>query len=82
MFGGIVFGDPPTNQTSGPQQKVEERTVFITGSLIPHRIKVRRIGTNTVSPVRIIDRTEIDQTGRQTTSGAFVNEPSVRIIGH
>jgi hypothetical protein len=82
MFGGIVFGQPLANQTSERHQKVEERTVFITGSLIPQRIKVRRIGTNTVSPVRIIDRTEIDQTGRQTTPGAFVNEPSVRIIGH
>jgi hypothetical protein len=32
--------------------------------------------------VRIIDRREIDQTGRLTTLGAFVNEPAMRIIGH
>lgn len=57
-------------------------TVFVTGSLIPQRIKLRPIGTTTVSPLRIIDRHEIDWTGRQTTAGAFVVDPSVRIIGH
>ena len=62
--------------------EVVEKTVFITGSLIPQRIKVRRVGTTTVSPVRVIDRQEIDQTGRLTTPGAFVNDPSVRVIGH
>lgn len=79
---GTVLADPPTNQTSERKQKVEERTIFITGSLIPQRIKLRPIGTKTVSPVRIIDRHEIDRTGRHTTPGAFVVDPSVRIIGH
>jgi hypothetical protein len=76
-----MLGDPLANQTSERNQKVEERVVFVTGSLIPKRIKVRRIGTTTVSPVRIIDRSEIDQNGRPTTPGAFINEPSARIIG-
>jgi hypothetical protein len=79
---GTVLADPGVKQTSKHYQKVEERTVFVTGSLIPQRIQLRPIGTTTVSPVRIIDRHEIDATGRQTTPGAFVNEPSVRIIGH
>jgi hypothetical protein len=69
-------------KTSKRREPVVEKTVFITGSLIPQRIKVRPTGTATVSPVRIIDRVEIDQTGRFTTPGAFVNDPSVRIIGH
>jgi hypothetical protein len=82
ILAGRALAEPATNQTSERKQKVEERAIFITGSLIPQRIKLLPIGTTTVSPVRIIDRHEIDSTGRQTTPGAFVNEPSVRIIGH
>jgi hypothetical protein len=82
MLAGAVLADPPSNQASKRKQKIEERTVFVTGSLIPQRVKLRPIGTTTVSPIRIIDRREIDGTGRFTTPGAFVNEPSVRVIGH
>ena len=57
------------------------QAVFVTGSLIPKRIKLKPIGTTTVSPVRIIDRREIDHTGRQTTPGIFVADPSVRVTG-
>ncbi len=62
-------------------QKVQERTIFVTGSLIPQRVQLRPIGTATASPVRIIDRREIDGTGRFTTPGAFVDEPSLRVSG-
>jgi hypothetical protein len=62
-------------------QQTDERAVFVTGSLIPQRIKLKRIGTTTTSPLRIIDRQEIDATGRQTTKGVLVADPSVRIIG-
>jgi hypothetical protein len=82
MFAGTVLAEPSGNQASKREQKVEERTVFVTGSLIPQRVKLQPIGTKTVSPIRIIDRHDIDRTGRQTTPGAFVNDPSVRIIGH
>ena len=82
LFAGTALADPNVKQAPKRKQKVEERTVFVTGSLIPQRIKLQPIGTTTVSPLRIIDRHEIDWTGRQTTPGAFVNEPSVRIIGH
>ena len=82
MFGATVLADPTPNQAPKRKQKVEERTVFVTGSLIPQRVKLEPIGTKTVSPVRIIDRHEIDGTGRQTTPGAFINEPSLRVIGH
>jgi len=64
--------DPPAN----------ERSVFVTGSLIPQRIKLKPIGTTTVSPVRIIDRREIDANGRRTTRGALTSDPSVRVVGH
>jgi hypothetical protein len=82
MFGGTILANPTGNQASKREQKVEERTVFVTGSLIPQRVKLQPIGTKTVSPIRIIDRHEIDWTGRQTTTGALINDPSVRIIGH
>jgi hypothetical protein len=82
MFAGTVLADPTPNQAPKRKQEVQERTVFVTGSLIPQRIKLQPIGTSTVSPLRIIDRHEINWTGRQTTAGAFVVDPSVRIIGH
>lgn len=82
ILAGTALADTTTNQTSERKQKVEERAIFVTGSLIPQRVKLLPIGTTTVSPIRIIDRHEIDWTGRQTTPGAFANDPSVRIIGH
>ena len=82
FFAGTVLADPKVKQTSKHNQKVEERTVFVTGSLIPQRVEVRPIGTLTISPVRVIDRHQIDWIGRPTTPGAFINEPSVRVIGH
>ena len=68
----------------GPRKASQEKevAVFVTGSLIPQRVKVRPIGTKTTSPVRVISRKEIDQNGRPTTPAAFTNDPSVRIIGH
>jgi hypothetical protein len=82
MLTGTALADPPIKHVTEPKQNVEERLVFVTGSLIPQRVRVRPIGTTTSSPVRIIDRGEIDGTGRQTTPGIFVNEPSLRVIGH
>jgi len=79
---GASLADTLVKVSPERKQKVVEQTVFVTGSLIPQRIKVRRVGTTTVSPIRVIDRREIDSTGRQTTAGAFVNDPSVRILGH
>lgn len=61
-----AFGGKPTDR------RLNERTVFVTGSLIPQRIKLKPVGTTTVSPIRVIDRREIDGTGRQTTRGALV----------
>jgi hypothetical protein len=82
LVAGTVLADPLVNQTPQRKQKVEEQTIFVTGSLIPQRVQLRPIGTTTVSPIRIIDRHEIDQTGRRTTAGVLINEPSLRVIGH
>jgi hypothetical protein len=65
-----------------PIEQGNEKAVFVTGSLIPQRIKLKRVGTTTVSPVRIIDRREIDATGRRTTRGVLVADPSVRTVGY
>jgi hypothetical protein len=82
LLAETVLADRTVSEGSKRNQKVEEQAVFITGSLIPQRVKVRPIGTLTVSPVRVIDRHQIDWSGRFTTPGAFINEPSVRVIGH
>ena len=63
------------------EQQSNERAVFVTGSLIPQRIRLKAVGTNTVSPIRIIDRREIEATGRQTTRGVLVADPSIRVTG-
>jgi len=76
------LADTPVKGSPERKEKVTEQMVLVTGSLIPQRIKVQRVGTKTVSPIRMIDRWEIDATGRGTTAGAFVNDPSVHIIGH
>jgi hypothetical protein len=82
LLAGIAFADNPGNQTTRRKKQDSGEAVFVTGSLIPQRIKLKRIGTTTVSPVRIIDRREIDQTGRQTTGGVLIVDPSVRVISH
>ena len=79
---GAALAGKPVEQASEQNKEVNERTVFVTGSLIPQRIKRKPIGTTTVSPVRVIDRREIDATGRRTTRGALIADPSVRVIGH
>jgi hypothetical protein len=82
LFAGAAFAGKPVDQASEHKKEVNERTVFVTGSLIPQRIKLKPIGTTTVSPVRIIDRREIDATGRRATRGVLIADPSVRVIGH
>lgn len=79
VFGQIGLADPPAKKKPVRDEDSKEVLVFVTGSLIPKRVKVKPVGTNTLSPVRVIDRNEIDQTGRQTTSGVLINEPSVRV---
>ncbi len=86
FFASSIFAGKPADERSShkPAQgtRATERLVFVTGSLIPQRVQLRRVGTTTVSAVRIIGREEIDNGGRFTTPGAFVNEPAVRVIGH
>jgi hypothetical protein len=61
--------------------KNKKKPVFVTGSLIPQRVDVKAIGTDTVSPVRVYKRAEIDRSGRFTTGNFLALDPSVRVIG-
>ncbi|MEY2496132.1 MAG: hypothetical protein QOJ45_2624 [Verrucomicrobiota bacterium] len=82
LLAGAALADKPVNQAPEHKKNGNEKTVFVTGSLIPQRVKLKRIGTSTVSPVRIIDRREIDGTGRRTTREALIADPSVRAVGN
>lgn len=82
LLPGSALADQPVDQASEHKKDRNEQAVFVTGSLIPQRVKLKRIGTATVSPIRIIDRREIDGTGRRTTRGVLLADPSVRGAGH
>src|SRR5689334_7702659 len=79
---GIATADPSAKAVDGKKKgKVQEQLVFVTGSRIPQRVKIQAIGTNTISPVRVYDRGELDKIGAFTTAQALSYDPSVRIIG-
>ena len=81
LLASAAFAGKPAEQIPEQKKQAGEETVFVTGSLIPQRIKLKPVGTTTVSPVRIIDRREIDSTGRRTTRGVLIADPSVRAVG-
>jgi outer membrane cobalamin receptor len=63
-----------------PNKQVGDKYVFVTGSRIPQKVKVKSIGTATVSPLSVIKRREIDRSGRFTTEGVVALDPSVRVV--
>jgi len=72
-----ALADDPPNKQFG------NKYVFVTGSLIPQKVKIKSIGTATFSPVRIYNRREIDQTGRFTTEGVLAQDPDLQVrMGH
>ena len=73
-----AFANPQGNQTG-------DRYVYVlvTGSRIPQKVKVKPIGTATVSALSVWTRREINRTGRTTTEGVLAQDPSVRVFsGH
>lgn len=52
----------------------EEKLVYITGSRIPQRIKVKHIGTDTPWNVRVIGQHEIDISGRRSVADVLRSE--------
>ena len=75
----LVTADPLAPAVLGTKNG-GEKLVFVTGSRIPQRVQVKAIGTNTVSPMRVYTREEIDRTGRFTTQGILAQDPSVNVI--
>src|SRR2546423_8260659 len=67
LFTGNAIGKP----VKADKDQANERTVFVTGSLIRLRIKLKRIGTTTISPIRIIGRRESATNGRNRRRGAL-----------
>lgn len=72
--GAVAVGQPPQNSHDD-----QYAYVFVTGSNIPQRVKIKSIGTLTNSPIRIYNRDEIYKTGRFTTEGVLAQDPSVSI---
>ena len=54
--------------------------VWVTGSRIPQKLRISPIGTPTFNALSVWDRRQINQTGRGTTEGVLVQDPSVRVI--
>jgi hypothetical protein len=79
LFSTVAFADSKYGPPSKKQQG-EVKYVFVTGSNIPKKIKVKAIGTTTVSQIRVYNRDEIDRTGRYTTEEVLRLDPSLRVI--
>ncbi|SRR6266487_5533768 len=78
----LVFSVIAGEAVASPNDQPGDRYayVFVTGSRIPQKVKIKTIGTKTVSPVNVYRRREINQTGRFTTEGALeALDPSVQV---
>ena len=62
-------------------QDEQERYVYVTGSHIRQRVKLKSIGTTTPYNVRIYTKAELDSTGRFTPAGALALDPAITITG-
>ena len=69
--------------TATTEDQYVEKYVYVTGSNIPRKVKVRRWATDTTSPVAIYNQHDIRSTGRATTEGALSTlDPSVSVTRH
>jgi hypothetical protein len=73
VVASAAFGSPNDRQDG------QCADVKVTGSHIPQKVKIHRIGTLTASPLRVYNRHEIDQTGRVTTAGVLAQDPSLTV---
>jgi hypothetical protein len=63
-----------------PKEQFGTKYVFVTASRIPDKVKVKSVGTATISPMDVIKYGEIQQSGRLTTERVLALDPSVRIF--
>lgn len=73
-----ALGSP--NDRNAAQSDEGYAYVFVTGSRIPQKVKIKSVGTTTVSALRVYKRREIDQTGRFTTAGVLATDPSLQVV--
>ena len=86
-FGGLVSpsvnADPKNRHRNQKilEQSEEERTVYLTGSHIPQKVKVKSIGTDSGHNIRIYTQAELQSTGRSTVAEALALDPSIQQSG-
>lgn len=68
------FAGSRAEQIYVKQQPSEEKLVYITGSQIPQRIKVKYIGTDVPWNVKVIGQHEIDISGRRSVEDVLRSE--------
>jgi hypothetical protein len=76
VAGGTVSAQPPREKSSD-----NYAYVFVTGSNIPQKVKIKRIGSLTTSPITAYDRDDIHKTGRFTTEEVLRQDPSLKVHG-
>jgi len=82
LTAGLAYADDvkscPTTSKSGDKKDGKEAKVMVTGSNIPKN--ANRMGTipTTASPVVVIDRNEIERSGRVTAAGVLCRQPAFR----
>ena len=71
-----------TGAFASPNDQSNERYayVWVTGSRIPQKVKIKPVGTDIASAMSVWTRREIDQTGRQTTEGVLALDPDLNVI--
>jgi hypothetical protein len=71
-----------TGAFASPTEVSNDRSayVWVTGSRIPQKVKIKPVGTTTADILSVWTRREIDQTGRATTEGVLAQDPSLRVI--
>ena len=63
-----------------PKGQFGTKYVCVTGSRIPQKVKVKSVGTATISPLDVIKYGEIQQSGRSTLEGVLALNPSAHIF--
>jgi hypothetical protein len=78
----LILAVVATGTFASPNEQSNNRYayVWVTGSWIPQKVKIKPIGTNTASAMSVWTRREIDQTGRQTTEGVLAQDPDLHVI--
>src|ERR1043166_9341490 len=81
LFVAVVAVTQVSAQPAEGSDENQYAYVMVTGSNLPQKVKIKRIGTTTVSPLRYYDRREIAQTGRFSTEEVLRTDPTIRVHG-